>query len=228
MDSPLPDPIVAPASATSPICDASVDNDSKIDMKADICPITHQRFIDPVVLSDGFTYERKAIVRWLKKHNTSPITRETVSQRLVPNRTLCQLLDINQTPVPHKPTQDENNDDNENENDAVVEREQEMISSYYRRGFNVVYGNEPQRFSRAISEHLRAAPTAEPTTSLQPVYNQLGEHDTETVTGETDMIEQLNFNVLQVNTDPQFGRVMEEALRNLVTRSVTTTSIGYV
>lgn len=40
------------------------------------CPITGELFEDPVMGSDGHTYERAVIVEWLKKHGTSPITRE--------------------------------------------------------------------------------------------------------------------------------------------------------
>lgn len=38
------------------------------------CPISQQCMHDPVVLSDGHTYERRHIERWLKNHNTSPVT----------------------------------------------------------------------------------------------------------------------------------------------------------
>ena len=41
-----------------------------------ICPITRQVFHSPVVATDGHTYERSAIVRWITEHGTSPITRQ--------------------------------------------------------------------------------------------------------------------------------------------------------
>ena len=40
---------------------------------------------DPVVADDGHTYERSAIEQWFKDHNTSPVTRERMSNRLVNN-----------------------------------------------------------------------------------------------------------------------------------------------
>ena len=41
------------------------------------CPITHERMRDPVVLSDGHTYERSAAMQVLQLPNPiSPITRE--------------------------------------------------------------------------------------------------------------------------------------------------------
>ena len=38
------------------------------------CPITREIMIEPVVLSDGHTYEKEAIKIWLREHNTSPKT----------------------------------------------------------------------------------------------------------------------------------------------------------
>ncbi|CAF0925132.1 unnamed protein product [Adineta steineri] len=40
------------------------------------CPITYEFFRDPVIGSDGHTYERENIVAWIKQHGSSPITRE--------------------------------------------------------------------------------------------------------------------------------------------------------
>ncbi|UJR20784.1 hypothetical protein I4U23_023897 [Adineta vaga] len=43
-----------------------------------ICPITLQVFHDPVIATDGHTYERKAITQWIRQHGTSPLTRESL------------------------------------------------------------------------------------------------------------------------------------------------------
>jgi serine/threonine protein kinase len=43
------------------------------------CPITQEIFEDPVMGDDGHTYERKAIIDWLKKNGTSPITRQPMN-----------------------------------------------------------------------------------------------------------------------------------------------------
>ena len=59
-----------------------------------ICPITHLIFEHPVVLSDGFTYERKAIEDWLKIKDTSPKTNERlVTKTLIPNLTLHSIIE---------------------------------------------------------------------------------------------------------------------------------------
>ena len=49
------------------------------------CSITTEPMIDPVILSDGHTYERAAIERWLIHRNTSPLTRERLNGDVIPN-----------------------------------------------------------------------------------------------------------------------------------------------
>ena len=39
-----------------------------------ICPITHMIYKDPVLASDGITYEREAINTWLEASDKSPLT----------------------------------------------------------------------------------------------------------------------------------------------------------
>ena len=59
------------------------------------CPITRERFIDPVTADDGHTYERQAIERWLQEKKTSPLTRQPISTTsLRPNNIVKQLLDL--------------------------------------------------------------------------------------------------------------------------------------
>lgn len=53
------------------------------------CPILMEAMIDPVICSDGFSYERAAIEDWLRHHETSPKTNEVLSnKKLIPNKTL--------------------------------------------------------------------------------------------------------------------------------------------
>jgi hypothetical protein len=56
------------------------------------CPITKDLMTDPVVLTDGFSYERKAIVEWMKSKVVSPMTGITVSDSIVPNTVLRVLI----------------------------------------------------------------------------------------------------------------------------------------
>jgi hypothetical protein len=54
-----------------------------------ICPLTKATFIDPVIASDGFTYERLALEDYLRKSNRSPITKETLNPAIIlPNHTI--------------------------------------------------------------------------------------------------------------------------------------------
>eukprot|EP00041_Stephanoeca_diplocostata_P001338 m.19599 g.19599 ORF g.19599 m.19599 type:complete len:54 (-) comp11893_c1_seq1:298-459(-) len=38
------------------------------------CPVTHDIMIDPVSTTDGQSYERTAITKWLRENDTSPAT----------------------------------------------------------------------------------------------------------------------------------------------------------
>ncbi|EQC39464.1 hypothetical protein SDRG_02908 [Saprolegnia diclina VS20] len=57
------------------------------------CPIGHEMMVDPVVASDGHTYERAQIAKWLQTHETSPITNcKLATKALLPNHTLKQAI----------------------------------------------------------------------------------------------------------------------------------------
>lgn len=67
------------------------------DLNPFTCPITLEFMIDPVVASDGHTYERYAIQDMLNRNGRngkSPITREPLAPNLYPNRTLKSLMDM--------------------------------------------------------------------------------------------------------------------------------------
>lgn len=57
------------------------------------CPITFCRLVDPVVASDGHTYERSAIAAVIESGNQrSPLTREMLEAYLTPNRALHRRM----------------------------------------------------------------------------------------------------------------------------------------
>lgn len=59
-----------------------------------LCPITQDIMNKPVVAADGYTYEKAAIIKWIKKKGTSPITREELSKhQLFPNRLLKKQIE---------------------------------------------------------------------------------------------------------------------------------------
>ena len=37
-----------------------------------LCPITNEIMKDPVTAADGYTYEKRAIRSWLRRHSTNP------------------------------------------------------------------------------------------------------------------------------------------------------------
>ena len=65
-----------------------------------LCPITQTKMVDPVLGSDGRTYERSAITEWLRTHNTSPITREPMTAAsLTTNYALKSMIERHNMPV---------------------------------------------------------------------------------------------------------------------------------
>ncbi len=57
------------------------------------CPITGQPMKEPVVAADGHSYEKKAIARWLRTSNISPMTgQELPHKELVPNYLLISTF----------------------------------------------------------------------------------------------------------------------------------------
>ena len=62
------------------------------------CPLTLTLMSDPVVASDGFSYERTAIARVLAEPNArSPLTREVLRPELLPNRALRKHIEVHKT-----------------------------------------------------------------------------------------------------------------------------------
>lgn len=62
------------------------------------CPLSLEPMHDPVVASDGQTYERAHIERWLAAHDVSPVTNLPLAHKhLAPNLALKQLIDDSAT-----------------------------------------------------------------------------------------------------------------------------------
>lgn len=58
------------------------------------CIITKQKFQEPVIAEDGFTYEKSAILDWFKGHDTSPVTRKQIGKNLIDNQWLRKKLGL--------------------------------------------------------------------------------------------------------------------------------------
>ena len=56
-----------------------------------ICPITQTLMLDPVVTCDGNTYERSAILAWLDKQCTAPMTGEPLRTKEVYPNTFARI-----------------------------------------------------------------------------------------------------------------------------------------
>jgi len=56
------------------------------------CPISYEIMLDPVITSNGSTYDRKNISEWLIKHKTDPLTRVPINTVLTPNNLLKKII----------------------------------------------------------------------------------------------------------------------------------------
>ncbi|NWR99686.1 WSDU1 protein, partial [Motacilla alba] len=58
-----------------------------------LCPITRELMNDPVIATDGYSYEREAMENWLSNRRSSPMTNLPLhSLMLTPNRTLKMAI----------------------------------------------------------------------------------------------------------------------------------------
>lgn len=57
------------------------------------CPIRQGPCRDPVVASDGQTYDRRALQPWLRRRGTSPLTREALHPQLFSNHFAAQVAE---------------------------------------------------------------------------------------------------------------------------------------
>eukprot|EP00521_Asterionellopsis_glacialis_P014571 CAMPEP_0195293276 /NCGR_PEP_ID=MMETSP0707-20130614/12087_1 /TAXON_ID=33640 /ORGANISM="Asterionellopsis glacialis, Strain CCMP134" /LENGTH=289 /DNA_ID=CAMNT_0040353953 /DNA_START=202 /DNA_END=1071 /DNA_ORIENTATION=+ len=64
------------------------------------CPLTLDVMMDPVLDREGNTFEREAVVAWLQKNKTSPISREPLNESmLVPNIALREMISSYMGPI---------------------------------------------------------------------------------------------------------------------------------
>lgn len=59
-----------------------------------LCPISSDIMRDPVICTDGHTYERATIAEWVRRRATSPLTNEALAEpvMLIPNHALRSLI----------------------------------------------------------------------------------------------------------------------------------------
>ncbi len=57
------------------------------------CPISLQIFAEPVIAEDGVTYERDVIKKWIQEHKYSPTTKEAITDKFIPNKSLKSIID---------------------------------------------------------------------------------------------------------------------------------------
>ena len=60
---------------------------------SNMCPITQDIIVEPVIADDGITYEKTYIENWLNVKSISPITREVLSNNCVDNKIYISLVE---------------------------------------------------------------------------------------------------------------------------------------
>lgn len=74
-----------------------------LQMGIPICPITHDVMREPVIDHEGNSYEKSAILEWLKVNSTSPVSRNPLfAEQLIPNRALLEYYnsrEVSTTPI---------------------------------------------------------------------------------------------------------------------------------
>ena len=93
-------------------CEANSDSEDQEEKEAlagmPCCPITGEPMRNPVVAADGHTYERKAIKRWLRESNRSPMTGATMPHKeVVTNYMLLSSLTSSNSEVKSSKTENE-------------------------------------------------------------------------------------------------------------------------
>lgn len=58
------------------------------------CPICLSEFTEPVIISDGLTYDLGCLRPWYQVHRTSPLTKNLIAKRAYRNGTICQKYNI--------------------------------------------------------------------------------------------------------------------------------------
>lgn len=56
------------------------------------CPISHELMVEPVIMSDGHTYDKENIEKWLKKSKKSPLTNEVLKTNITINYNLKKVI----------------------------------------------------------------------------------------------------------------------------------------
>jgi hypothetical protein len=93
------------------------------------CPITSQIYFDPVMTSDGHTYEKNAIIIWFSNHDTSPMTNIKLKNKtLIENISMKQLVNKLIYMYPEKIHKKYINNDTEEEKKLIQKYKKEIES----------------------------------------------------------------------------------------------------
>ena len=102
--------------------------------KAFLCPLTLSIMMEPVLDGQGNSFEKKAILKWLKKNTISPISRRPLHEgMLIPNHALREVIHEYMGPAWVERKAGERECDEGNESDEEIEAGQRSLCPYRRR-----------------------------------------------------------------------------------------------
>lgn len=98
-----------------------------------LCPITFELMLEPVKASDGYIYEKKAILDWYRQNKTSPFTREELTSEFIFQNELHQKIMeiINKFDLKVQKYTEKNKDKSKNNSRNAENRNINRISQEY-------------------------------------------------------------------------------------------------
>ncbi|XP_061337548.1 putative E3 ubiquitin-protein ligase LIN-1 [Gastrolobium bilobum] len=212
-----------------------------------VCPITGQIFCDPVTLETGQTFERKAILEWLKTGNTTcPITRQLLSASTLPktNYVLKRLITSWKEQHPELTQEFSNSNTPRASSCSPAAKDIPMLSLTQRTTDSPSHKNKGDYIKQRSKRFMRVAVATSPTSVLsqaavETIMNSLKPYISSLCTSEN--LQECEEAVLEIarlwkdsQTDPQIHSYLSkptiisglvEILSASVNREVLRTSI---
>jgi len=149
-----------------------------------ICPILQTVMKNPVLTPNGVTYEREAIVGWIKRSGTDPVSRKPLKEeQLVPNRSLKDAIEAFQAKnQDSKPKTKEKSNLRSDVNDID---ELSIVPMFKRNGKDVdvcISINVPKSVPRKALDLVLVLDVSGSMSAKQSVTNEAGERESHGLT----------------------------------------------
>jgi len=139
------------------------------------CPLTLTTMKDPVLATDGYTYEKDAITAWIESNGISPKTRAPMSVKsLMPNRAVADLLAQhaagtfqmnNNSTARNVEEDDESTDSDVNSDDDSTDSEDNNLKIDVNQQSSMIQQKMAQDMMKLSFSHAEVAMVTESTTA---------------------------------------------------------------